>query len=51
MDKFTKDYLKAVRRQNREEEIELYGKQINYNHIKKSKKAYKRTKFKYDDEY
>lgn len=51
MDKFTKDYIKAVRRQNREDEIEMYGKPMNYNHVQKSKKAYKRKKFKYDDEY
>lgn len=51
MDKFTKDYIKTVRKQNREDEIEMYGKAINYNRIQKSKKAYKRTKFKYNDEY
>lgn len=52
MDKFTKDYLKAVRKQNREEEIELYGKQIKHSNIKTSKKQFKRTKFKYtNDDY
>lgn len=46
------DYLKAVRRQSREEEIEMYGKPIKHGGIKQSKKQFKRTKFKYkNDEY
>lgn len=51
MDKFTKDYLKSVRKQNREDEIEMYGKPIKHNRVQKSKKSFKRTKFKYNEEY
>ena len=47
---FVKDYVKASRRLAREEEIEMYGKQINYSHVKESKKTYKRKKFKYHND-
>ena len=46
---FVKDYVKAARRAEREEEIENYGKQIRHNKIKQSQKMYKRKKFKYHD--
>ena len=41
------DILRAVRRENREEEIRLYGKPIRWHHIAESKKVYSRkTKHK-----
>ena len=48
---FVNDYLKAVRKQNREEEIEMFGKPIKHNRIQRSKKEFKRTKFKYKEDY
>ena len=48
---FVYDYVKAARRQAREEEIEYYGKQIRHNNVKESKKTFKRKKFRYNDEY
>ena len=47
---FVNDYLKAVHKQNREEEIEMFGKPIKHNRIQQSKKQFKRTKFKYKSE-
>lgn len=44
---FVNDYLKAIHKQNREEEIEMFGKQIKHNRVQQSKKQFKRTKFKY----
>lgn len=46
-----KDYIKAVRRANREDEIEYHGKQISLRptKIEKSKKAYNRKKFRKTD--
>jgi len=38
----TKDIIKANRKFSREEELETYGKPINYNHTFKNKKAYTR---------
>lgn len=38
------DYIKAVRKQSREEEIRLYGKPLPRTKIKESKKIYKRNK-------
>lgn len=38
------DYVKAVRKQSREEEIHLYGKPLPKTKIKESKKIYKRNK-------
>ena len=43
---FVKDYVKACRKQAREEEIEMYGKPIHIKHIAKSKKQYDRKKFR-----
>lgn len=48
---FIKDYVKAARKQSRDEEIEMYGKQIRHFNVKESKRAYKRKKFNYKDEY
>ncbi len=39
-----KDIIKVVRKQNREEEIRLYGKPLPKNKIQPSKKIYKRDK-------
>lgn len=50
MKNFINDYVKAARRQSRDEEIELYGKQIRHNNVQESKKAYKRKKFRYHDD-
>jgi hypothetical protein len=47
---FLKDYVKACRRQAREEEIETYGKPLHIKHVTKSKKQYDRRKFKRWDE-
>lgn len=46
-----KDYIKAVRKADRENEIELHGKLISLVPSKKhtSKKAYKRKKFRKTD--
>ena len=43
-----KDYIKAVRRSERETEIEYYGKQVSMRptKISKSKKTYSRKNFK-----
>ena len=38
------DYVKAVRKKSREEEIQLYGKPLPKTKIKESKKIYKRNK-------
>lgn len=38
------DYIKAVRKQSREEEIQLYGKPLPRTKIKESKKIYKRNR-------
>lgn len=38
------DYIKAVRKKSREEEIQLYGKPLPKTKIKESKKIYKRNK-------
>ena len=43
---FDHDYVKACRRQAREEEIEMYGKPIKHRTIKSSKKTYNRREFK-----
>lgn len=44
----TNDYLKAIKKADREHEIALYGKQISMQNTKvhKSKKIYDRNKFK-----
>ena len=36
------EQVKAARKQNREEEIKIHGKPINYQKIAKSKKVYNR---------
>lgn len=43
-----KDYIKAVRRADRELEIEMYGKQISMkpSRVARSKKEYSRKKFR-----
>lgn len=41
-----RDYVKACRRLAREEEIEMYGKPLNYSKIKSSKKTYNRKNMK-----
>ena len=38
------DYIKAVRKKSREEEIQLYEKPLPKTKIKESKKIYKRNK-------
>ena len=43
---FEKDYLATVKKLNREQEIQMYGKQISYNKIKQSKKVFNRKNFK-----
>lgn len=47
---FLNDYVKACRKQARDEEIEMYGKPIHIKHIANSKKQYNRKKFKKWDE-
>ena len=42
--------VKAARKQSREEEIQTYGKLINYRKVMTSKKQYNRKKNKADDE-
>lgn len=44
------EQVKASRKQNRNEEIKLHGKTLNYSKIIDSKKVYKRKKNKADDE-
>lgn len=41
-----KDYIKAVRKASREDEIEAYGHPIAYRNVRQSKKAYNRKKEK-----
>lgn len=45
------EYIKAVKKADREQEIALFGKQISTRptRVHKSKKVYKRTKYKYYD--
>lgn len=46
-----KNYVKAVRKKNREEEIEKHGKQISFRTVKaENPKAYKRSKFRRTEE-
>lgn len=40
---FDEDYLKAVKKKNREKEFSDHGKSINYSRVQKSKKDFKRT--------
>ena len=42
-----RDYIKACRRQAREEEIEMYGKSIKFSKVRQSKKAYNRKQYKH----
>ena len=44
----TNDYLKAIKKADRENEIALYGKQISFQstRVHKSKKVYDRNKYK-----
>ena len=44
------EQVKAARKQSREEEIQTYGKLINYRKVMASKKQYNRKKNKADDE-
>lgn len=41
-----RDYIKACRRQAREEEIEIYGKPIKFSNVRQSKKTYNRKQYK-----
>ena len=43
------DVVKSVRKQSRQEEIDLHGKPLNYTKIVKSKKTYNRKKDKHVD--
>ncbi|MFA7082167.1 MAG: hypothetical protein WC135_06085 [Bacteroidales bacterium] len=41
-----KDVLAAVKSKQRDEEIELYGKSINYSKVVRNKKTYSRKNYK-----